>query len=279
MTKLSPVEQFLVNFHDKTPGLTSLAYKDLSAECKGKSYRSSYESLADAIPHMRDRCKVLDVACGDGYLLSLLQARAEQRVLLHGVDISRGELSIARERLGREVVLVQCRAQSLPMAAEAVDCVVSHMALMLMDDLDGTLAEIRRVLRRGGTFAFVVGASPPQGQPVIEKFIARVRSQMLVHSTNPIRIGDPRMRSEKTILSAIDPYFSDAEIVPITLRAKYSVEQVWSWFNGMYEMSYFDEVTQQKFGSEYIDSIRSLCAPDKKIELVSSMIRVTSRAR
>ncbi|MCA1583598.1 MAG: class I SAM-dependent methyltransferase [Acidobacteria bacterium] len=96
---------------------------------------------------------LIDLGCGSGRLLQICEQLNPCAQKL-GVDLSRAELQVASSHLPR-VQFVQARAQALPLRADSVDCVLCHMALMLMDDPEHVLAEASRVLRRGGVFAAV----------------------------------------------------------------------------------------------------------------------------
>ncbi|QIS22106.1 class I SAM-dependent methyltransferase [Nocardia terpenica] len=52
------------------------------------------------------------------------------------------------------------RAQDLSFSDNAFDAVVSHMAIMLMGDVERVVTQVARVLRIGGTLVIAVGAHP-----------------------------------------------------------------------------------------------------------------------
>ncbi|NEE02603.1 class I SAM-dependent methyltransferase [Phytoactinopolyspora halotolerans] len=110
--------------------------------------------LLDGLPGRRPG-HALDIACGSAPLHPRLAA-ADSYL---GVDISEGELALARER-GRGPV-VRADARRLPTPSDSVDTVVSSMRLMLVTPLADALHEITRVLRRGGTVAALVPARWP----------------------------------------------------------------------------------------------------------------------
>ena len=98
---------------------------------------------------------VLDVACGTGRMaIALCQhARFEGHIL--GMDISRGMLLQAHQRLEEEhfrdyVELIRASAQELPFEDGAFDVVTCMEALEFMPDPAQTLGELQRVLRPGG---------------------------------------------------------------------------------------------------------------------------------
>jgi demethylmenaquinone methyltransferase/2-methoxy-6-polyprenyl-1,4-benzoquinol methylase len=98
---------------------------------------------------------VVDLACGTGDLLAMLEAGEWLGV---GVDLSAGMLTAAKAR-SRESRscwrLVQGEGSRLPLADGAADGVVSGFALRNFDDLALMFAEVARVVRPYGRVAFL----------------------------------------------------------------------------------------------------------------------------
>ncbi len=93
---------------------------------------------------------VLEIGVGTG--VNLLAYPADAR--LHGLDISPSAMSLAAERAlrhGLEIELVEGDAADLPFADDSFDHVVATFTLCSVGDVAGTLREVRRVLRPGGT--------------------------------------------------------------------------------------------------------------------------------
>src|SRR5690349_12887987 len=130
---MDPSEDWLRRWHDRRAGATSRAFS--------RAKPSTYEWLAG---HAQPGDRVLDLACGDGALLALIRDRGVLGAV--GIDMSEGELSAARERLGPEANLVRGRAQALPFEDASFDLVTCHLALMLMRPVEEALAEVRRIL-------------------------------------------------------------------------------------------------------------------------------------
>jgi ubiquinone/menaquinone biosynthesis C-methylase UbiE len=90
------------------------------------------------------RGRVLDLGCGTGRNLPLLPPGTV------AIDPARDPLRRARRR-APAARLVQARAEALPFRDGAFDTVVSGLVFCSVDDPARGLAEIRRVLGRGGT--------------------------------------------------------------------------------------------------------------------------------
>lgn len=154
-------------FHAVHPGITGRAL----------ARAGSYARLAALVP---PEARVLDLACGDGVLLSQLGPRAI------GIDLS-------REELGRTSRTVQGRAQALPFADRSFDACTCHLAFMLFDGIEDVVAELSRVLRPGGVFIALLGGGPTaDGDDAFHRFLTILAR----HAQASMRLGDPRAKSE-----------------------------------------------------------------------------------
>ena len=109
----------------------------------------------------RDEVHVLDVGSGTGALaIATLERWPRHRVT--GIDPSGGMLEVARaladERLAEGVArrfrAEVASADRLPFDDGSFDTAVSSFVLQLVEDRPAALAEVRRVLRPGATFAW-----------------------------------------------------------------------------------------------------------------------------
>jgi len=106
---------------------------------------------------------VIDLGAGTGAATPLLKARYPQ-ALIAAVDLSPIMLRRAAARIGwldrhlpwrrRRYDCVAADAGQLPFADGSVELIFSSLMLQWCDDLDATLAEIRRVLSPNGVFIF-----------------------------------------------------------------------------------------------------------------------------
>ncbi|MBM3677168.1 MAG: methyltransferase domain-containing protein [Actinobacteria bacterium] len=100
---------------------------------------------------------VLDVATGTGLVAARLLDRGFR---VTGLDQSRGMLAVAADRLGGAVELVEASATAIPFPDATFDHLTFTYLLRYVDDPGGTLRELARVVRPGGTIAMVEFAVP-----------------------------------------------------------------------------------------------------------------------
>jgi SAM-dependent methyltransferase len=94
---------------------------------------------------------VVDVGCGEGQVARVAPAGC----VVVGVDPAHSQVSVARRRGGGPAYL-QGSASGLPLADSSVDAAVACLVFEHVDDLDGALGEVARVLRPGGIFLFLL---------------------------------------------------------------------------------------------------------------------------
>ena len=153
--------------------------------------RNTYQILAKALSDGGE--PILDLACGDGYLLELL--RTDRDCL--GADWNVGELTAASHRLGRGAPLVRADAASLPISTASIGAIGCHYALMLLQPLEQVLSELARVVRPDGLLACVLPSSASaEGSGPISVFR---RAWQEVTATFPVEI--PPIQDDR----AVDP--------------------------------------------------------------------------
>ncbi|MEM9457848.1 MAG: class I SAM-dependent methyltransferase [Myxococcota bacterium] len=176
--------EILKRYH-ATPGMTPLSLQNW----EDRAGRTSYEVIAARTVGLSRSTRLLDLGCGDGFLLEVLARRGFNDLV--GVDLSAEELAAARERLGPQVKLHQAAATTMPLAPHSIGAVLSHMALMLMPTLPRVLAELARVLEPAGALIAVTNQST-------EDRVYEPYRKLLHHITGKsgmqrLRMGDARI--------------------------------------------------------------------------------------
>ena len=115
---------------------------------------------------VREGMRVLDLASGIGEPALALGRAVGPRGEVVATDLVQEALLLletrAREAGLNNIVVRQTDMEALPFADESFDVVTSRLGIMFSPNAERALSEARRVLRPGGTAAFLVWGSPDQ---------------------------------------------------------------------------------------------------------------------
>lgn len=99
--------------------------------------------------NLTNKDKILDLGCGRGATISYLYNKYNIKAV--GVDPSEKLLNIAKKNCDF-AEFVKGSGEALPFADESFDCVIAECSLSLMSDLNATIQEVNRVLKKTGWF-------------------------------------------------------------------------------------------------------------------------------
>ncbi len=123
--------------------------------------------------------RALDAGCGTGaFLLPLARRLAPQGATVIGLDLAEGTLGQARAGVQAEGLPVDCiigDVEALPFDDNSFDLVLANYMLYHVPNLERAIAELRRVLRPGGT---LLAATNGQGHM---RELWQLEEQALVH--------------------------------------------------------------------------------------------------
>lgn len=276
MPPLTAAETYLQDFHQRQVGVTSAAFAHLPAHAASATYASSYAALSSLVPGVNAPLSVLDLGCGDGHLLGLLAARQQAQLQLLGVDMSEAELAVARAALPASVWLQQGRGQALDVPDASIDCLVSHMALMLMDDIEQVVREMRRVLRPGGQFGTIVGRTFLLGE--VNDVFMRVFKPIASDALPPLRFGDRRTGSEAGWRELLDAGFAGVEFDDIDVPWTPTPGELWAALLDTYDIDRLDDDARRRLRSAFLDAVAPLQAVDGLIATGWGLRLVRARA-
>ncbi len=96
--------------------------------------------------------RILDVGTGEGQVARMLRDGGAEMVCVDPIT------EMVREAALRapSIPLSQAGAAALPFGAESFDAVVACLVFEHIDDVDGAISEVARVLKPGGTFLFLL---------------------------------------------------------------------------------------------------------------------------
>src|SRR5438445_11435192 len=104
----------------------------------------------ELLPPPGDR--TLDLGCGEGRVSRDLVERGHRVI---GVDASASLVRVADDADAGSLYL-RADAAALPLVDECFDLVVAYNSLMDVDDMDGSVREVARVLQPGGSLCACV---------------------------------------------------------------------------------------------------------------------------
>ena len=270
-------EAFLRAFHARHPGATARTMR------AGRTPEglSSYEILARVVPPAPGPVTIVDLACGDGYLLEILADRLPEARLV-GIDMSEEELAAARQRLGpgRAELLLE-RAQRLPLPDRSVDYLLCHMALMLMDPVEEVVREIDRVLKPGGVFCAVIGGGDPPGGAYAD-FIAVLQEALARRPQAPIVLGDPRTQSAEGLRDLFGPpggLGGAVEVEEVVLHLDGPGEQVRQFLTATYWSSLLSAEEWGEVDREVTARLAVLCREDGTVPCPLGLRRLWYESR
>jgi len=136
-------------------------------------YNNQYHQQIIGFLDIKDGGKILDVGCGTGTTLVMIKTQFP-KAKLTGVDPDKKAIQTAKTKSQRQNVdisFVCAYGQKLPFPSKSFDKVLSSIAfhhLTTLNEKRETLAEIHRVLKKGGTFLLV--DHWPGGSNIFQEF-------------------------------------------------------------------------------------------------------------
>ena len=196
--------------HNRHAGFT----EKIATSCCDLDGKNSYELLLDTVDP-RSHTDILDLACGSGVLLEYCKKHFPFNLKLSGVDMNDRELELARTRLlNKNINFYNAKAQELSFIKDSSkDVIFCHWALTLMDPIVPVLKTIKRILKNQGVFSAIVDGDSNSAtgysdiHDIIYKFV-----QKIFPNYGLFELGDPRVRSLKTLNDLIKKIFHDCEV-------------------------------------------------------------------
>ncbi|WP_327087184.1 class I SAM-dependent methyltransferase [Nonomuraea sp. NBC_01738] len=97
---------------------------------------------------------VLELGAGDGLKLACYPAAVREIVLVEADPFLRASAAPAADQVAATVRILDGRPHELPVPDASCDAVVASLVLCCSPSVQGTLREVRRVLRPGGELRF-----------------------------------------------------------------------------------------------------------------------------
>jgi SAM-dependent methyltransferase len=107
------------------------------------------------VQHLAGATRVLDLGAGEGQVSRAVRAAGGRSVQVVAVDPTAAQVAEAVRRAGA-VDVVRGDGTALPFASGSFDAVVACLVFEHVDDMDGAIGEVARVLTPGGRFVLLL---------------------------------------------------------------------------------------------------------------------------
>ncbi len=149
--------------------------------------------------------RLLDIGFGSGFLLPELSRHCDK---LYGVDLHKN-IPLVKDMLGKEGVeakILSGNILNLPFQNESFDCILALSVLELVDDIENSIMEIKRIARDNATIII--------GMPFLNKIteicydkVIRSKYHRIVHKSDHFKIinfANKYLNIDKTL---VYPFF------------------------------------------------------------------------
>ncbi len=173
--------------------------------------------------------RVLDVACGTGAVTRNVANRIGANAFIAGLDFNSKMLRVARvtaQQQGLGIEWCTGRAEQLPLPGSRFDLVTCQFWLMLFPDRQAALAEMRRVLRKGGRVCLSVWQSLEK-HPFYQALEELGRRRLGISMNGRVfTLGD----AGELARLMTEAGFRHVEIEPVSIMAQYvAPEEFLAW--------------------------------------------------
>jgi ubiquinone/menaquinone biosynthesis C-methylase UbiE len=163
--------------------------------------------------------RAVDVGAGTGALTTELASRGAH---VAAAEPSAPFVAALRQRLP-EVDVQEAPAEQLPWPDETFDVALAQLVVAFMADARAGVAEMRRVVRPGGTVAVCMW-----DREGMEMLAAIQRTQRALASGGPMPEGRTMYRSAAEIEPLFDEGFADVATEPLDVESSYTgFEEFW----------------------------------------------------
>lgn len=259
---------YLQQAHLEAPSMTPKTF----AAFTNTHGRNPYEILATNAPFNKTST-LLDLACGDGHLIPYLLQQLGSDAKVFGVDMSEGELEVARAQVkDPRVTFINARAQNMPLETASIDHAFSHMAFMLMMPIEDVVRELARVIRPGGSFSAVI---PMRSLPGSTSGALREGMIQFFNERYPqikkTPSGDERVMTSDGVKELFD---AKSGFDPVTLhdetfetKREADFETVWGYMKTMYFTSLLPDDAQAELKAKLALIAKGLERADGLLEM------------
>lgn len=249
--------------------MTEKVFGHLPVRLAGRELPSSYATLIELIP--ADAKFVLDIGCGSAPMQRLIAATRPTCAYV-GVDFSLDEL----RKAGENAWVIAGRSQAIPLADAKFDVVISHMALMLMDETPRVVSEMARLLPEGGLLAAIVPAARPESA-AFDSYLQLLREELAAMSAPAPRLGGGGWRDPNAILTTLGAHFQDFQFDYVELEEHLEPCAAWQSFLKMYDLFHLDASARERIRTQWLEQSRNWVDSHGCVTVPLRLLRLSCR--
>jgi SAM-dependent methyltransferase len=227
-------ETYLSSVHRETLNMTPKAY----GAYRTSTGQNSYEVLVSVLNKKPSKdLHVLDLGCGDGYLIQYLLPKLGPKGKITGVDMVPSEIERAKAvYTDKRVQFHVARAQELPVPNTSVDVVLCHLTLMLMRPIEPVVRKLLQILKLGGEIAGIVPMPRRYGTTAYElgELVGAFIDQKHPGMRKSFQAGDPRFETEEGIQAILKGFRDDLWVQDFDILIPLDPEAIWNFHRDMY---------------------------------------------
>ncbi len=167
----------------------------------GQHARKLYPFILEQV-RLFQPTNILDLGCGTAELIIQILQRYDD-AKLHGIDLSKGMLAVAEQKLQGQAELVHGDSQYLPYSDESMDMIICNDSFHHYPQPSAVISEIHRVLKPQGVL--VIGDCY---QPLLTRWIMNFYMKF----SND---GDVKIYSKKEFVSMLSEHFTKIHWVKV----------------------------------------------------------------
>ena len=143
----------MTNLRQRWEAWADTSHFDLAGEVLPSDVVMRLSRALHHVMHMSRGARVIDIGCGDGHLIHVLERNGFRDVV--GVEYSLNRLEYARRCHVSRARLVNCDALHLPFRDRAFDAAIAVGVIEHVADQEQFIAELSRITKNGGQVIIV----------------------------------------------------------------------------------------------------------------------------
>lgn len=229
----------LIAFNARFDGITSGTIAAMRTEAGETSYQVLARRTLETVPDAR---AILDIGCGDGFLMRKLKQMSGRPLELVGIDLSQAAIDLAASLLP-EAMFVCGDARTADLGALRFDAAVAHLSLMIASQPELILAQARRELKDDGVMLMVMEDLPlhPDMGVLVGAGVRALRAKYAAFAPAIPERGLFESDEELQAMFRSAGFANAPEIERFQVCGRYSLREAWAHLQRIYPFGLLED--------------------------------------